>query len=482
MITLLRLCAADLTLLLAGHAIAGPPARRLRLPLLPLLAISLISGCGLLAVLTTLLGVIDGPTDTWPVTGLLLGALALVGLAPVARALPALRRPVPRWSELRWLPYAVSVVVAARFAVTAWRSPIHSNDEYMMWALRGRMLAAGHLEPLVFGSAADPHLYQSREYPLGLPALYSWVYGWIGPRAAEFGAHLQVPLLGCCALIVAVWALQTTNRITILTGCLIAPAFFAVTWVGRYTGILLFADLPVAAAALVVVLLVHRWLDTGDATWLVLAVGPAVAGLYFKEEGLLFIAAPCLVASLAGLLNRRPRWWLPLILLGVGLLARLPWQLWLATEGLRGRFLRAPLPQYSTGDQLHLTRLVGDQLIRDWPIPYPFWLLLLILVLGVALAVLRPAGRRSAAYLGGTLALIVAGIWTQYTITAVSSEHASGIIPSYMSFNAPRVLLLPTVLVWLIALLPAGAPLDEPPPPAADPESDDLERLGEMAR
>jgi len=50
----------------------------------------------------------------------------------------------------------VVAAVAVPFLVTAWRLPVSSNDEYMMWALRGRMLAAGHLDPLVFGGAANP--------------------------------------------------------------------------------------------------------------------------------------------------------------------------------------------------------------------------------------------------------------------------------------------------------------------------------------
>jgi hypothetical protein len=355
--------------------------------------------------------------------------------------------------------------VAARFALTAWRSPVHSNDEYMMWGMRGRVLAAGHLDPLVFGGTADPRLYQSREYPLGLPALYSWMSGWIGPRAAEFGAHVQVPLLGCCALLVACWALQTTSVVTVLTAALFAPALFAVTWVGRYTGILLFGDLPVAAAALVVVLLLLRWLGTGENGWLALAIGPAIAGVYFKEEGIVFVAAPCLAAALCALPRRRRRWWLPLALLGAGLLARLPWQLWLTTEGLHSRFLRAPLPRYGFHDELRLAGLVGGQLVRDWPNSGPFWLLLPAVPCAVALAVLTPASRLPAAYLGGTLALIVGGIWAQYTLTALASPNPAGTIPPYMSFNAPRVLLLPTVLTWLTALVPAGIALDGPAPP-----------------
>jgi len=44
--------------------------------------------------------------------------------------------------------------------------------------------------------------------------------------------------------------------------------------------VLFFADLPVAAAALTVILLLLSGLSAGGRDWLLLAVGPAVAAVY----------------------------------------------------------------------------------------------------------------------------------------------------------------------------------------------------------
>jgi hypothetical protein len=44
-------------------------------------------------------------------------------------------------------------------------------------------------------------------------------------------------------------------------------------------------------------------------------------------------------------------------------------------------------------------------------------------------------------------------------ITALATRNGYGYIGPYMSFNAPRVLVLPTVLGWFTALLTASAAL-----------------------
>ena len=67
--------------------------------------------------------------------------------------------------------------------------------------------------------------------------------------------------------------------------------------------------------------------------------------------------------------------------------------------------------------------------------------------------------------------MILAGIWTQYVLGVLRDTHGLANLPGYMAFNAPRVLMLPTVLVWLLALLPAGAAFaPTEPAPATNPD------------
>ena len=115
-------------------------------------------------------------------------------------------------------------------------------------------------------------------------------------------------------------------------------------------------------------------------------------------------------------------------------------------------------------------------MVTLWPVPFPtFWVGLTVLLAG-GLAVLLPAARREVCYLGATLALMLAGICAQYVLLVLSDSKGPEILPGYMAFNAPRVLALPTVLVWLLGLLPAGMALARQPareptrqPPDAEP-------------
>ena len=440
MTDLLRLAAADLALVLVGAVQVWPVARRVGLPLPPRVALCFITGVGVLAVLSTLLGVAGGPTGVLPVLGPVLAAAALAGLIVIARdrrGPPARQTRRPRPAPYAWVGYVVVAAVAAPFVVTAWRLPVSSNDEYMMWALRGRMLAAGHLDPLVFGGAANPLTYQSREYPLGLPALFSWVQRWVGADTAEYGAHVQVPLLGAAALVVAVWTISTMSGW--LAGILIAPALFTATDVGRHTGVLFFADLPVAAAALTVILLLLSWLATGGRGWLLLAFGPAVAALYLKTEGLLFVAAACVAAAAAvrvcpAISSRRAHRG-PLLLGGAALAAVLPWQVWLASHGVHSRFVGGQRwGSLRVGHLLHGSGLVLRNMATYWPVPYSTYWAILAALSAAALAVLVPASRRAVVFLGGTLALIVVGLWLQYMILLANSTagwYALGVAPAW---------------------------------------------------
>jgi hypothetical protein len=458
-VTVLRLLAADLVLCLAGLAVVGPVTRRLGMPAVPRFALALLTGVGLLALLTTLLAISGGPTGVLPLLGPLLGALALVGALSIP--LPRLGRPGPEW-----FAYAVCLALTGRFALSAWHNPVRSNDEYGTWALRGTVLSFGHLDPLIMGGGANPRTYQNREYPLGLPALYSWIRGWVGPGWAEYAAHTQVPLLAGCGMLVALWVLWQVSGP--LIGVLLAPAFFALSVVGGYTGVLLFADLPVAAAGLTVVVLVLQWLRTGDHGWLLAALGPAVAAVYLKQEGLVFVAAPCLVAAVAA------RCWRPVLVLAAAVGSLAPWQLWVHAQGIGNRIVRLPTADPGSDSMVHAAGQAARLMVGLWPEPFRTRWVILAALLGCLLAVLLPRVRREVCFLGGTLAVILAGIWSQYVLTA-PHMHA-GDLPSYLAYTAPRVLTLPATLVWLLVLLPAGAawltPARTAPAPVAAERTD----------
>ncbi len=106
---LLRLAAADLVLVLVGAVQVWPLARRVGLPLPPRVALCFITGVGVLAVASTLLGVAGLPTGVLPVLGPVLAAAALAGLILIGRnrrGMPARQtrrpRPAPTPGSATW--------------------------------------------------------------------------------------------------------------------------------------------------------------------------------------------------------------------------------------------------------------------------------------------------------------------------------------------------------------------------------------------
>jgi hypothetical protein len=474
---LLWMVMADATLLLAGAGPVWPVARRVGLPLLPRAALSLLTGAGLLALVTTVVGVLGARTGLWPAIGPAMLAAAGAGTAVLIRgrfAGPA-RRPAADPSAgssagraAGAVGYAIVLLVAAPYAWTGWRLPVSSNDEYMMWALRGRMLAGGGLDPAVFGGAANQYTFQSRDYPLGLPALFSWMFGWTGADSAEYAAHVQVPLLGAAGLIVAVWAVGTL--VGPVAGALVAPGLFTATQVGQYTGSLYFADLPVAAAGLAVAVLLLRWLADRRPEWLLLAAGPATAGVYLKAEGTLFIAAGCVAAAVVALARRAGRrgWWAPLVLAGGSILALLPWQVWLWAQHVPSRFFGGQKWGALTFDQyVSRGRLILRNMAQYWPVPFSTYFAIAAVGLAVLLAVLVPAVRVPVAFLGLSLILIVGGLWFQYLLWELRGPYPPAFVDSYLKFNAGRVELLPAVLGWVIAVVALGGAVAAAPASAA---------------
>lgn len=459
---LLIVGAADAMLALAGSSLVWPLATRLRMPLVPRGALSFLAGIALLSLVTTVVGVVGGPTTAMPVIGVIIGCLAALGLVFVAGSFlrwltmagsrrDGWRRRGPE-GYLEWAGYAVTIVVAVPFIRTGWLLPVTSNDEFMMWAFRGKMLAGGHLDPRVFGGEANAYAFQSREYPLGLPAIYSWMSGWVGPDMAEYAAHTQIALIGMAGLLVAVWAFTAVAGP--VAGFLIAPGFFTATQVGTYTGILYFGDLPVAAAGLATIALLLVWLDRDGLAWLFLAAVPAVAAVYLKVEGELFVLAAVVAAIVVawwGRAHRRRRWYSPALVAGIALVALAPWTLWLSAHGVHSRFVGGqkwgvlPLGELARRSVKVLGNMAGF-----WPVHFSTWWALGAVALGFVLAALVPGGRRPVAFLGVTLSLIVAGLWAQYVLYLLRGPYPMTTVDSYMKFNTARVELLPAVLGWAV--------------------------------
>jgi len=189
-----------------------------------------------------------------------------------------------------------------------------------------------------------------------------------------------------------------------------------------------------------------------------------VAALYMKTEGLLFVAAACVAAAVVARVRRVAgaggAWRGPLILGGAALAALMPWQIWLLTHGVHSRFVGGQRwGSLDAGELLDRSALVLRGMATYWPVHYSTYWAAFAALLAVALAVLVPAARRAVFFLGGTLVLIVVGLWLQYMLAVLRSLQNPVALTGYLRANASRVELLPAVLVWLLALVAAGTAL-----------------------
>jgi hypothetical protein len=292
---------AALLMGLAGHCMLRLLVRRVPLRAYGLLAtagLSVLLGAAVIGLLTTYVAVLGLPTRVWAVVGPIVIALAVFGILP-PRVFAALHLPPedsqPATREMGLADGVVGGAIVGLGAVLLTGSSklvVFSNDEWAIWAIRGRTLSlAGHLDPAVFqGSVAQ---YQHLDYPLLVPSLVAWGDG-IAGHPDDSGAHVLVILLTLGMLAVVGWA---ANRLAgpyagVCSVLLIAgtPRLLA-----PY-GLRVFADVPLAAFAVALLLVLAMWIVHGNGRMLAVGAALAVGTAAVKDEGVVFALAGLLAA------------------------------------------------------------------------------------------------------------------------------------------------------------------------------------------
>jgi hypothetical protein len=424
---------ADLLLLLAGNGLlvllAGPA--RGAFGVVGRVGVSFLAGVALLAFATTLLAVVGLPTTpllTAPV--LLLATLGALRRGPTTR----LRRPARLGEAVAAVP---ALLLAARVATVARALPVVSNDEYAIWALRGRLLSlAGRFDPRIGLNALSG--YQHTDYPLAVPALVAWSDRWAGGDA---NAHTQVALMFGAMLLVGAWAgaryggpLGGLAAVLLLGGVAgVVPRF----------AFLLFADVPVAAYAVGTAAVVAVWLDERDGGLLHVAGVLAAGAALTKNEGAL--AAVAVLTAAAAANAGRGRSWRPLLVAAATMaLALLPWTVYTRAHGVTSDVANgATLSPGALRANAHLLGPVLRGIGGYWP-----GLAGAALLLPVAAAGLALAGRqwRVVVLFAGTLAVSLAGLVVIY-LSGFGHLHSS----------AERTLVAPAAILALSVPVLAGA-------------------------
>jgi hypothetical protein len=487
-VTTAAVAAAGLLVLLAGHGVLRLATGRRPLGAYgPTAGIGLcwFAGVALLGALTTLVGVLGGPTRPLPVLAPALGLVALAGLVPFParfrRPAPEHARPAPEsYGPTRRrvrlgdavaavLALAVTGLIAARSAGI----PTRSNDEYAIWMLRARMLSQlGRLDPAVF---ADPATgYQHQEYPLFLPALFAWFDGWAG-RPTDTAAHVAVAaLVGATVAVAGAVLTRLAGPAAATAGVLL---LLSLPTVLSLQSLQLIADLPVSGYALCLALVLALWLTRPDAgeSWLAAAAVLAAGAIGTKAEGQLFAGSALLVTLVLARARRRG---VLVVIAAAGLVAFLPWQAYTQVHHLRSwvangttlsaAHLREVLPWAGT---------VARSMLRQWPGGTGWGLVLLAALVPAAVLAIRAGQGRLVVFLLAVVALDATVLYAQYVATAVgppSDPVAARLLAGQLKVTVYRVALVPAALLALAVPVFAGVGLGGRTAPAEDAAEPEL--------
>ena len=472
--------AAGLLVLLAGHGVLRLATGRRPLAAYgPTAGVGLcwFAGAALLGAVTTLVGVLGGPTRPLPVLAPALGLVALAGLMPFparfGRPLPEHARPAPDGpsrGQVR-LGDAVAAILAGAvtvlIAVQSAGIPTRSNDEYAIWMLRARMLSQlGRLDPALFADTTTG--YQHQEYPLFLPALFAWFDGWVG-RPTDAAAHVAIAaLVGATVAVAGAVLTRLAGPAAALVGLLLVlslPTLLSVQ------SLQLMADLPVLGYALCLALVLALWLTRPDAgeAWLAAAAVLAAGAIGTKAEGQLFAGSALLVTLV---LARGRRRGVLVVVAAAGLVAFLPWQAYTHVHHLRSwvangttlsaAHLREVLPWAGT---------VGRSMVQQWPGGAGWGLVLLVALVPAAVLAIRAGHGRLVVFVVAVVALDLAVLYAQYVATALgppSDPVAARLLTGQLRVTVYRVVLVPAALLALAVPVFAGLGLRGRPAPAED--------------
>ena len=302
--------------------------------------LSILGGYAILGMATTLLGVLGASTRP---TGALLGFMLLPPVAALGQRL--VRRAsatedraekTQRLDEL--IASQAPAIAAIAGGVAAIRVGLQglviSNDEYMMWALRGRAIGlAGRLDPRVFAAGT----YAQLDYPLMVPSAIAWADVWGRDPLAGGAAHAQVGIILLGGLLTIAGLVQRVAGT--LAATLAVGAVMAVPGVLGLYGVLLLADVPLMSFALAALLLFVIWRVTQEWRYLSLASLMAAAAMSTKAEGLVFVIA--IFVGMATTLRRVSHAVLLSAALASAVVLTLPWRLYVSSHGLSNKFVNA---------------------------------------------------------------------------------------------------------------------------------------------
>jgi hypothetical protein len=321
-----------------------------------------------------------------------LPVVVLTGLAVLATGIAVrVRSPVSRERKVSFgaLPGVALAVPLVLLAVQAVDKPVDRYDGFSNWVLKAKLLLGGGLftgalnhDAFGVASAAPP---VSRQYPIGLPAIYAYVLRSIGDANVRIGHLFFVVFLATFAL--TLWALLRAY----VPGPILLAGLSYVLWMPalRVQSLSDYADVPMSCLLVAAIMAVGFWATGRHAGWLSLGAVFAAAALATKRDAIPFCVVVGAVAAAA--VFRQPR---RLAALGGAAvcvaLTTVPWQLYVTTHGLTNRDVAFSLTR--TADHFSAVTFVIHDLAsvaKD-----PIYLSAVPLALLAAIIALRHEGER----------------------------------------------------------------------------------------
>jgi hypothetical protein len=199
---------------------------------------------------------------------------------------------------------ALALVAVLAAATNVWAETstrgLGDVDEYAIWMLRAKQLAAAPLRPVPAALLAPGLSYSHQDYPLLLPLLAAGAYAAVG-RVDEPAAKMLLLPMYLSLVGVVYGAARRGNRraLALAVTALVAAAPVVVEKAGLAVG-----ELPVTLYLAATTSLVVRWTQRQERGDLVLAGGLAAAAAFSKNEGLAMLPVFA-VAALAYAVARR---------------------------------------------------------------------------------------------------------------------------------------------------------------------------------
>ncbi|MBX3277928.1 MAG: hypothetical protein KF868_08000 [Acidobacteria bacterium] len=281
----------------AGATVLLAPFGR-RLHLTEAVSLSILFGAGFISLSLFLCGFVAGGRQL--LFAVAAGAIALGMTGWRGRH----RTGIARLEQTGWIDRIGAVVIALQCLVVAWASVrlALGYDGLFIWEFKAQLVhrSGGRMPVEYFGES--PWQFTHPNYPLFLPFVESWFYGWMG-RVEQGWVKLVSPLFyfAVVGLLVSGGARLGARR----WGIAAAMLFFFIPWaVLRTTAGE--ADLPLAAVYLAAALYLLEYAKTGDGRL------PAAAGVisallpWVKRDGMVLWA--CLLIAVMLLTVVRREW------------------------------------------------------------------------------------------------------------------------------------------------------------------------------